>query len=619
MKGTVYTLHALGVRQQAARGGRVRRFPGIFGKSMICFLLVCVLTCQPFIIALDGGGLRVKEQTAEALPVSIGPIAYRVFSEIAEETGESPWDLLVAAGLGIAGSTGYNVWGGDYSGSAVEFGGGSGGGDIPKTRPTPSWPAWETLDADQKAQWENNEGYYNAQKWRDIISGTTLGTVYESALSAVNAGEEWVPSSADTNHLNSWKTVANYWKDKQSQTVAEIKSWLGDVDSVFNGNSGFFNGYYTSDWTDYNLAAYTANGYECSFMQINGKYTIFQEVTDSDVVITGLTWVNPRNSLRYWQIISCRVDGYMYNTRARWDQNLPYIDGTFTTAYASTTKTYQGYSYNFNATNLASESGSNGASAVFASDVVFNDLGEVEMNDTLYSKIYLQVLYGVKISEDMQGTPEDISDDTGISMPEDGIGPSTIWDDLTRQNPTPPTPTPDPGYPESDFNPNAGDDDGDYVPETSTPEWQKKTQDQIFTPALNLPFDRMFPFCVIWDISKLMNKLYELGGYQAVSADQSTSLRSLYDKREGLQVQADGDLRGGTSISSGDKPAWTVGHTEIYVPLYGFHVDGMDELELDIWPLAVLLSWLKPFFQLAFIAGLLFVTIVTFRMFIFSD
>lgn len=585
----MYTLHAHGVRQQAARGGRVRRLPSMFGKCIMSIMIVCFLTCQPYVIALEGDGWQVKKQTAQAVPAAV-PVALEFLEALAAAAGMSVSDFVVTYGIAIAGLTGYNLYTGSSLYGSVVLGANDTVKALNSITATAEYPDYASLSqADQEA-WVN-ETNYKAAQFNQLLQGKLA----EDRDSYYGTGGGTFDGESQSL-LDRWSDIYSTWADGGKVAIPDVKTLIPDISTTD----------YQKQLMNVKLATKDENtdvewpASIPSTLPINTGF-VFSVNQGNDVFVSSgcihtIWFANTSSYLK--SAMFSKNDFTVSRNGGTWpgQAKRKEINGkVFYAEYPSRSNRYNWI---------------NGANVSFLDYLNFDTTA---MDNVVYNLLYVNDIDGMMI--DYPGDLPQNLDFPSTGIGSTGLGPNTTWPSLFGE---PGSGGNTAAYPESDFNPNA-DGDGGYIPETATPEWQQQTQDQIFTPALNLPFDEMFPFCVIWDISKLMNKLYELGGYQAVSADQSTSLRGLYDKREGLQVQADEASRGGAQLNAWSKPGWTAGHTEFMLPLADFGIYGMYDLELDVWPLAVLLAWLKPFFQLAFIAGLLYVTIVTFRMFIFTD
>lgn len=106
-------------------------------------------------------------------------------------------------------------------------------------------------------------------------------------------------------------------------------------------------------------------------------------------------------------------------------------------------------------------------------------------------------------------TPDDSgvsNDDDIVYMPNDGLKPGTTWEELTTK-PVYIPPGPD-ERPENPYNPPNSENPG-Y--QSGTPEWKQETSENL-APALNIEFNKLFPFCMIYDLKMFWDKLKGIVG-----------------------------------------------------------------------------------------------------------
>lgn len=155
---------------------------------------------------------------------------------------------------------------------------------------------------------------------------------------------------------------------------------------------------------------------------------------------------------------------------------------------------------------------------------------------------------------------------TPTYYPSDGVTPDTTWNEFTEE---PSYVPPGPGErPQNPYNPPSSDNP-EY--QSGTPEWKNETSENML-PLMNIRFDKLFPFSMLYDIPKVANKVRSVTG---------------------------------TQINNGV-------YNRVSIPIWN-PVNSSDMLNLELSDLYSLLVMVRPFMQILLAAFLLFTAIAFWR------
>lgn len=364
------------------------------------------------------------------------------------------------------------------------------------------YPAWDTLTYEEQMQYGNKQDY-DATKYLSLMDAFDLGsgyTRYQDSLSS--GGSDFSFNEGETSVLQKLGRIGSNWAKGIGNTFESVKDCLApDYDEIMfeflygkssgesaelqykgEGIDGWTGGtiyykltniawrkhYAGGDW--YNITRSISDVYFILAVDANNSKVV-------DVFLFSLApfsygsagTANPESNITLNRNATevTRVEGkpYYYG-----NTTFAIVDGTSPT-FSQTVNPSSAYiTYECMANILYGGGSSGGDSGELVPDIPdypAND--EVPANQTVY-------------------------------YPPDGISPQTTWNQyITVQRP------------ENPFNPDN---------ETSTPEWKQETKQNI-QGLQGVHFEKLFPFCLYYDLDKFWKKVQRICG---ISTDENGQL-----------------------------------------------------------------------------------------------
>lgn len=531
-----------------------------YGARFVCtFVITVIAVCAALVpVSVDAGsagcpaapGVNVHRSYAQAAvaPNAI-PRALEYLQKAATSSGMSVNDFMLTVGIGVAGTTGVNIFqqGAYYGDQATST--------LNKLVTTAEWPSWSELSEAQQESWGSSDNYHAAQ--------------FNSALGAVGLAESrntYYASGGDFDEgteslLSRIGAIGNKWAGGAIIAASDIYSiWNNPASITYDGTEGQFG-------IQYNYVV-TIDDVEVIFRESNVNYSV-RWSGDDYITVTPNTWIvcDPNYQNAYYSFRTT------YGTTPLGPVHL-------------TKKEYNGWFWSIDKIGNLS-TGSTGF--IYKTETQLKggvSSGSFNFGARPPKFLNKNYVYGYQFGSttvDFDGmNPDQVIPDTpagttdGDTRPE-GIGsdklePGTTYPDITgtpTEDDTPPyvPPTPD-ERPDNPYNPPNNENPG-Y--QSGTPEWKNETSENML-PLMNIQFDKLFPFSMLYDIPKLANKVRTVTG---------------------------------TQINDGV-------YNRVNIPIWN-PVNQSDMLVLELNDLYALLVMIRPFMQILLAAFLLFTAIAFWR------
>lgn len=487
---------------------------------------------------------------------------------LADAAGMSVNDFMLTVGIGVGATSGINIFKESASYGADETVTG-----LHKLTSTLSWPDWDSLSDSKKAKYGNNEDIYTAAQFNSLLGCVGLGdgrdTYYTSGGGNLDTG--------DSSIAENLGDIGREWAEGAVLDASRVYQSFSSDGLLYNGGA---------QGTNYGMSYsynYEVEGLRLVFRTVSANWSLTQNGVTYAITPTNW-WLGARN--------------FKYNSSTIGDIALRY-GGPDTPNGVVEINSYRESQTEFLIDKVGEKSG--GATAwlfPYNNTMYLNStgggFGKFNTDDTTASKgaypflnrnyEFGYIINGVEISDEdmpstpnntMPGTPDEVSE-PGTDYQPDGVGaiemnPDTTYQDITGTPTTPPYEPPSPeDRPQNPYNPS---DPENPSYQSGTPEWKQETSENMM-PLLNVRLDRLFPFCLVYD------------------------LQLLWGRFNGI-VLRDGSLAGQTMESF----TQLVIPIDIVAPVLG--IDIHTTFELDLTPLHDLLLITKPFVFILLVVMLL--------------
>lgn len=401
------------------------------------------------------------------------------------------------------------------------------------------YPSYDSLSAEEQAQWGSKDNYDSA-KYNSLLNAFGMGEA-QSRFFGSGGGDIDEPTSYDgwtqveKDRLQQIGRIGSNWLNGARAKFGDIIGCLTDPEDVtawIGSDESYVSGEGVNGWPSYvprNLPVSYGNAFQAS------KGTSVSNICTSNNPVYYVPYTNTSSSYRN------QIRAELFSKTAF----IAYNDGNANEAFNASRITYNGetfYCYTRARYNL------------YASGYIFNmtvnSFGNILSSNDI-KVIGYRILFGEILGnvEKIENYPtDDIPDDENIYFPNSGITPNITYNQFitpTRQNNV-------------------------YNPENQTggEDWRDETEANVL-PLMNIQFDKLFPFCMLFDIQKLFDKVTAVTGSSGTQETYMTVSIPL------------------------DVPGFSQGET----------------LDLNLQWLHDLLVTVRPFVQILLAAGLLFVTI----------
>lgn len=408
------------------------------------------------------------------------------------------------------------------------------------------YPEWDTLTSDQQAVYGSKKNY-DARKFNSLMSAVGYGDTYDGFVAS--GGGSLDLGGDIPNKLGQIGRIGALWMSGAAVLFGQlaeivngdtVSSWVPQVEGGLIDGSGI------DGWPQgvpQNLLYYDTLTYKIS----SYYYTLTSN--------TGVVKIIPFNTHAFL----CSTSEFRYGTSSNRNGYVPVTSFGFGSSYQE----INGKSVYVSYVNIGN-SGTPSYEGVTSNGVVPSYLSNVSNR---FSLAYL-ILYGGAESgnvEKIEGYPEEEpSDDTPTYFPAGGNSANTTWPQIT----TPPGGTVAPA-PQNPYNPGN---------QTGGNQWANETT-QNTIPLLNLPFDRLFPFCLLYDVPLLLGKILDVSGAGSVSA-QAVNRYNVITLR---------------------------------IPALDYVGLPSQEIELDLQPLEEIITTVRPMYQILLLVLLLYEMIAFFK------
>lgn len=476
-------------------GGCRRLLRPCAAHALVLAFAAVILCCVPYGAHLECNpgnpfGVRIAKSEAEALQV-YNPQALPFLQACASAAGMSVKDYMLTCGIVIGGFTGLNIFGED-----VSYGADQTTNVVAKLVSTAEWPAWEELTAEQQQSYGGNSDNYYAQQFNALAG--CLGLADSRNVYYSSGGGD-----LDSDGVSIAERIGEVGEKYATGAIlhtSELYNLLTHPEQLFN-NSGYNNfGLRVTKTVNIDEASFR-------FMIANPNLPGYQYRYPID----GTNWFN------FKQHVNMSPGDYTWVFVGVWTTPLPKIEltagyGMFNYENVSSSNQWEGMNTGGNMERHASSGNRFRGYYDPANDYLNECWGggwtvggtDIDTDDVNYD-------------QQMPGTPTGLYGPGGVDNEKDppgigskNMGPTTTYPDITgepREGEDPPYVPPTPSErPENPYNPTDPENPG-Y--QSGTPEWKETTTENL-TPLLNVRLDKLFPFCLLYDLNTLWGKVQGL-------------------------------------------------------------------------------------------------------------
>lgn len=603
-------------RWRARSAGHAPRTAFNKSKAIACLMAVALVFSElayPWSLGFSNGSMTIKHETANANPAAGGLILY-----VAEELGISvaASDLVVGEALTIGAATGYAVTNLAEDGVFAKF-----GTAIENLKPNGAvtkWRPWNELSTEAKAAYGYSEATYNYAYAAACMveTGTIEASFAEEYAIAVTNGTT-LPAIPETTAANI-RGLSNAVEMWQAGAYIALSELLGLVPNINNLMA------YDNELSIVPTESKTLNGFKVNFKSYDGISSAFYNGVNWQCNINGHNVISITDdycaggSLTGNPAIWCRttwsswpanyIDGATFRF---WKMNDNVIQGDGVTASMSHLKAFpnalpvrqqecygdSSYLYlpindiNINYRMKVKCADASGTYTELESDLTNTNIADTpeEYSEALADRTVLDNNLGR-----IQDTPE--GNTLAVRMPEDGITPTTTFDEIVQVQPTEDV-NQDVSNPDSDTNPvkpqPTPDEPNPDEPNPDEDDFGEQLREKLLR-LFEAPVKNVFPFCLILDLRDYFGQLTNEMGY----GDLQTSSYfepSMRQEKSGLRIQA------APEPTRGAAPVYVERFTKLSINFSDFDSNISEDavLELDFQWLRDMLIVVRPFMTLA--------------------
>lgn len=409
------------------------------------------------------------------------------------------------------------------------------------------YPDYETLSDEDRTAW-GSKANYDAAKLNSLLDAFGLANDKDRYYSS--QGNNFEFSNDVKDQLHRLGRIGNNWITGIGNKVSEIKGLITD-ETVFNDYFPVQSGTEIDTSNDSNWPGSWPNINEIS---IGNKYWFkYQDQNLIRIWVSSIDvqWLFVHKDGTSLQFLAFSKNNFQYGINV----GNPNSSDTNVTSSNARKCTYNGEEFYiaYSSQSVKDIVNSNIQYNIWSSGqgTKFNSSYLTEMTKAAYVYLYGNVNNN-NAGSVIDGFPgeNEIPDDERVYIPSDGVNNSNTWNTYL-------TPTTI-NRPTNNYNPGK---------ETETPEWRDETTANVI-PLFDVHFDKLFPFCLLFDI------------------------RDLFEK---VKTVTDGESESGNYL-------------QVSIPMkVGTFID--ESIDLDLAPVYNLLIMVRPFVQILLAAGLLFVTV----------
>lgn len=512
-------------RQNAAK--RPRRAVRVVALSLFVCLIACGMAFVPLSVNVSPVTSDVKLQKCKAFGVA-SPVsdASALIEILANSAGLTSSEFVVTSGNAIAIGAGMLV-----AKDAGWDAGASLSANLENLIDAADYPNWDTLSNEQQTSW-GSKANYDAAKYNSLLSafgyGETVSDYYATG------GGNFEPDDDVKDRLEQFGRIGRLWLDGAGVTFEQVKglfvsSYVSDLNNWYGGRVVTAYGSGLEDWP-VEIPDPISMGEGVLFSYINGTYKIYR-ISNSPVY--WVNFVHKANSSNVVTLTSFLFSKspFAFANNSGVDVQIPETTDTVSHAVDTEYGTYYRGSKSQHNLFYGSNLGWDAAAYCNMPVYTYNDgvTRNFEWFNTRMEVIEPYILFGASLSNNIEEVTDypgvsQIEDGTVTYLPEDGVNPINNWYYYITQpeNPHVPEPVERPDNPYNPVNP----DNPQY--QSGTPEWKQDTTENL-KPALDIQFNKLFPFCVVYDLKLYWDKLKAITGYSHEDGTLSIQARNQYE------------------------------------------------------------------------------------------
>lgn len=434
---------------------------------------------------------------------------YQFLSTISRDTGLDIGDFIATAVNALAVSSGKVITGVDN----VVFGGYA-SRNLAALIDTADYPDYDLLSAEEQAEYGSRENY-DAYKFNSLLNAFGLGTARDRFYTY----GQYDLSDEQQEIVSHFGSIGQTWLNRGGVALSDVKELVTNTEYVstwVGSNAGVVDGGNVDGWPSI-LPDSIKIGVGDTFKYGKESYKIYKLANKP------IYWLNTvyRSSGGYYYIwtYAFSESAFSYNATFGNDVLPPTTLNSSSTQRTYGDKTYYVWSNEFGGTNIRGSNVGFDAPAYCNMPVHVLDSDDSTYQNNFFDAIYDAaplILFGADVSTygtypliDYPGQEEidELPEDTPIYAPEQ-VNNQTVWNVYITQ----PEPEPEPGTrPENPYNP-TDPDNPQY--QSGTPEWNQETSENL-TPALDIQFNKLFPFCIVYDLKLFWDRLKSIVGVES--------------------------------------------------------------------------------------------------------
>lgn len=352
------------------------------------------------------------------------------------------------------------------------------------------YPDYSTLTAQQQASWVSKENY-DAAKFNSLLNAFGLGDAaqrYREGFTGSGGGSDFDFTQQEKDKVDKLGRIANRWISGIGNTVGDLMDFFNDKQVIEQWlppmqDGTYIDGSQYEDWpSNIPTTIYVSSGNQIYIEYVWSAYNTVSVYSYNNSVPTQNVGIA---TLR----VGSSADVYPYTGVGR----MSFSKVPFTSTSANNT-TMNATHTTVNGKDVYYMAGRDqGFIKSYTANIGMTNLSDWPSNSDIakigYYALYGELTGGSSAADEVEDYPEEPNRNQNTWIPAIGIVPSISWPQLT----TPNIPSPS----ESPYNP-------DF--ETDTPEWNNEAATNLLHLS-DIKFDKLFPFCLLFDISLLFNKV----------------------------------------------------------------------------------------------------------------
>lgn len=449
----------------------------------------------------NSGQVQRSQAWAEVEPQSNWGVA--LLNQYAQVAGVEPSDFVVDVVMLETSATGVQLCKDVAATNQTLKYGNSLANNLSMIIDTVDYPVWSSLTAEQRARWDDDETNYNAAKFNELMLGFGMGDVNTAFYEGFNGdtGHKIDLTDELRRKVEQIGRIGSLWANGVGSQISSIASLITDREAIESfpvvagsSDSIRFDGSEASGWPS-SLPNVLDVGYGSQNLvyNANGNLYTFRWETSRSVFWLVMRYTN--GAMKQFCFDTEPFSQYMINNST----GLAVGSGT-----NSGQVVLSGYDMYYQVTGLTSPG--QGWNSSMPRNILSVNPSDNDLKLAGAIMLSLGLAPASGEPDKMTDYPEDgPSGNVYVYVPVDGISGDTTYGNITQQ----------PTYPRPD-NP--------YNPDNQTGgnQWAGETAANVL-PLAQLPFDKLFPFCLLYDLPLLLHKIMDVsytdsgGGLRAQS------------------------------------------------------------------------------------------------------